>query len=345
MPEIPKPSLADHARGSLHALPFFRGRTKFLPLHAKFAWAFVPLALASVYLFGWRCAFLLALAYAVGWVTAAAFSLVRRKPMDPSFWITALLFAFTLPAHVPWWLVVVGAAVGQLFAKEVFGGFGRNVFNPALVGRAFVTISFPTYFAGYWWKPFWGGAGGFAAWTPNLAAADAVTTATPLAAFKGSGVQGPLGPMLRGDTGGAMGETAAVLLVLLGIYLLARKIINWRTPLSVLGAASLAALVLHIVWPAFVPDLPFTLAGGGLLFGALFFATDPVSAPSTDGGRWLMGALIGVLVVIIRAASSFSGGVFFAILFANTFTPLVDSLIRARRKKQKEAAEGAAGET
>ncbi|HUT98203.1 MAG TPA: RnfABCDGE type electron transport complex subunit D [bacterium] len=335
MADATKPSLADHARGSLHALPFFRGRTKPLPLHAKFSWAFLPLALTSVYLFGWRCAFLLALAYAVGWVTAAAFSIVRRRPMDPSFWITALLFGLTLPAHVPWWLVVIGVAVGQLFGKEVFGGFGRNVFNPALVGRAFVTISFPTYFAGYWWKPFWGGIGGFARWAPDLTAADAVTTATPLAAFKGSGVQGPLGPMLWGDTGGAMGETAAVLLVLLGIYLLARKIVNWRTPLAVLGAASLAALVLHFLWPGFVPDVPFTLAGGGLLFGALFFATDPVSAPATNGGRWLMGALIGVLVVIIRAASSFSGGVFFAILFANTFTPLVDSLIKERQKRKR----------
>jgi len=343
MAETTKPAPVEPPRGSLHALPFFRGRTKFLPLHAKFAWAFLPLAFVSVYLFGWRCAFLLALAYAAGWATAAAFSIVRRKPLDPSFWITALLFGLSLPAHVPWWLVVTGAAVGQLFAKEVFGGFGRNVFNPALVGRAFVTISFPTYFAGYWWKPFWGGVGGFAHWAPDLTAADAVTTATPLAAFKGSGVQGPLGPMLWGHTGGAMGETAAVLLVLVGIYLLARRIINWRTPLAVLGAAAVASLVLHFVWPAFVPDAAFTLAGGGLLFGALFFATDPVTAPSTNSGRWLMGALIGVLVVIIRAASSFSGGVFFTILFANTFTPLADSLIRTRRKKSKEA-EGAVGE-
>ncbi|MCX7020938.1 MAG: RnfABCDGE type electron transport complex subunit D [bacterium] len=335
MTETTKPVPVEPKRGSLHALPFFRGRTKFIPLHAKFSRAFLPLALASVYLFGWRCAFLLALAYAVGWVTAAAFSLIRRRPMDPSFWITALLFGLTLPAHVPWWLVVIGAAVGQLFGKEAFGGFGRNVFNPALVGRAFVTISFPTYFAGYWWKPFWGGIGGFAHWAPDLAAADAVTTATPLAAFKGSGVQGPLGPMLWGNTGGAMGETAAILLVLLGIYLLARKIINWRTPLAVLGAAAVAGLVLHLLWPAFVPDTAFTLAGGGLLFGALFFATDPVSAPATDGGRWLMGALIGVLVVIIRAASSFSGGVFFAILFANTFTPLADSLIKEQRKRKR----------
>jgi RnfABCDGE-type electron transport complex D subunit len=335
MTDTAKPSVSDHARGSLHALPFLRGRTRFLPLHAKFAPTFVPLALASVYLFGWRSAFLLAVAYATGWVTAAAFSLVRRRTMDPSFWITALLFGLTLPAHAPWWLAVVGACVGQLFGKEAFGGFGRNVFNPALVGRAFVTISFPTYFAGYWWRPFWGGVGGFAAWAPDLSAADAVTTATPLAAFKGSGVEGPLGPMLWGNSGGAMGETMAVLFVLLGIYLLVRRVINWRTPLAVLGAAAVASLVLHLVWPAFVPSVPFTLAGGGLLFGALFFATDPVTAPATNGGRWIMGALVGVLVVLIRAASSFAGGVFFAVLFANTFTPLTDSLIRARRKKPK----------
>jgi Na+-translocating ferredoxin:NAD+ oxidoreductase RnfD subunit len=180
-------------------------------------------------------------------------------------------------------------------------------------------------------EPFRSGAGGLLHWAP-----DAVTTATPLAAFKGSGVEGPLGRMLRGTTGGAMGETVAVLLVILGVYLLVRRIINWRTPLAILGAAAVSGFVLHLVWPAFVPSAPFTLAGGGLLFGALFFATDPVSAPATNGGRWIMGVLIGVLVVVIRAASSFAGGVFFAILFANTFTPLVDSLIRERRKRLKD---------
>lgn len=331
-----KPSLSEHAAKSLHALPFWSGPARLLPLHRKFLWAFVPLLAAAVYFFGWRSLVLVLVCQLTGWLIAAGFAVIRRKPMDATYWITAWLVGLSLPAHVPLWLPVIAVGVGQLFGKEAFGGFGRNVFNPALVGRAFVTISFPTFFAGRWWEPFWGGAGGFAHWSPLAAGPEAVTTATPLAAFKGSGVEQDLLDLLLGRTSGAIGETAALLFVLLGIYLLIRRVINWRTPLAVLGAAAAASLVLHALRPELFPGVPYTLAGGGLLFGALFFATDPVSSPSTNGGRWIMGAFIGVMVVVIRALSSFAGGVFFAILLANTFTPLADTLIKNRRKRKEK---------
>lgn len=333
--ERDKPSLGKHAAEALHVLPFWSGPARFSPPHSKFLWALAPLVAASVYFFGWRSLVLLAVCHLTGWLTAAAFALARRKPMDPTYWVTAWLVGLSLPAHVPFWLPVIAVGIGQLFGKEAFGGFGRNVFNPALVGRAFVTISFPGMFAGYWWEPFRSGAGGFAHWSPLGANPEAVTSATPLAAFKGSGVAHDLWDLLLGRTSGAIGETAALLIVLLGAYLLIRKVINWRTPLAVLGAAAVASVVFHALRPDLVPDVLHTLASGGLLFGALFFATDPVSSPSTNQGRWIMGALIGVLVVLIRALSSFAGGVLFAVLLANTFTPLVDGLIK-NRKKRKE---------
>ena len=332
----PRPSPAEHARKALHFLPFWSGPARFLPLHRKFLWAFIPLLVGGVYLFGWRSLVLVALCHLTGWLISAGFAVIRRKPMDATYWITAWLVGLSLPAHVPLWLPVIAVFIGQLFGKEAFGGFGRNVFNPALVGRAFVTISFPTAFAGYWWKPFWGGAGGLIHWSPLPATPDAVPTATPLASFKGSGAEADLLDMLLGRVSGAIGETAALLLLLLGSYLLLRKVINWRTPTAVLTGAAAASLILHAVEPGLFPGVPYTLAAGGLLFGAFFFATDPVSSPSTNQGRWIMGAFIGVMVVVIRGLSSFAGGVLFAILLANTFTPLVDSLVKGRKKRKEK---------
>lgn len=339
--EKPRPSLGEHARESLHLLPFWSGPARLLPLHRRYLWALIPVQLAAVYLFGWRALALTTLCLATGWLTAAAFALVRRKPMDPTYWVTASLVALSLPVHVPLWLPVIAVFIGQLFAKEAFGGFGRNVFNPALVGRAFVTISFPGIFAGYWLRPFFGGLGGLVHWSPLTAGVDAVTTATPLGLLKGAGLETDLLEQLFGNVPGALGETAALVLILAGLYLTLSKTVNWRIPLAVLGGAAVSSLALHALAPATFPALPQTLLGGGLLFGAFFFATDPVSSPSTNGGRWMMGLLTGVLVVLIRSLTSFNGGVLFAILLANTFTPLIDTLVKGRRKAQTGKTEDA----
>jgi len=300
----------------------------------------VPAAVAGIYFYGWYVAAMIATSYAVGGMVEVAFAMARRKPIHEGFLVTGLIFPLVLPPTTPLWIVAVGIFFGTFFGKEVFGGTGRNIFNPALVGRLFVSLAFPGYFATMWGKMHWGGAGGFVKWTVV-----ATTQATPLIDFKGSQIisTDPLS-LLVGHAPGCVGETFRIGILLGGLFVVVTRAGDWRVPVSYLGSVALSALVLHGIMPERVAPVWFQLLSGGLLFGAFFMANDPVTSPFTFTGRWVYGIILGILTVLIRALSGLPESVMFAILLMNAVTPLIDSTVvniayrRANTKVRRLAA-------
>jgi Na+-transporting NADH:ubiquinone oxidoreductase subunit B len=228
-------------------------------------------------------------------------------------------------------MTALGCAFGLLFGKMVFGGFGRNVFNPAMVGRAFLYVSFGAHMTSRWTLPL----GGFPAGLSRFAS-DAITQATPGMTLK-TGAAIPLSDLLVGGASGVMGGTSALLTMACGLYLLRTKAANYRIVVSGI-LAYLAAQ--GAAWFAGVPDAANPLSAmlsGGFMFGIFFFATDPVSASQTQEGRWIYGALIGALSSVISVFSSWPAGTMFAILLANMFAPLMDIGISAMKAQGKGA--------
>ena len=300
----------------------------------------VPSALAGIYFYGWYVTAMIATSYAVGGMVEVAFAMARRKPIHEGFLVTGLIFPLVLPPTTPLWIVAVGIFFGTFFGMEVFGGTGRNIFNPALVGRLFVSLAFPSYFATMWGKIHWGGAGGFVKWT-----VDATTQATPLIDFKGSQLisTDPIS-LLVGHAPGCVGETFRIGILLGGLFVVVTRAGDWRVPISYLGSVALSALVLHGIMPERVAPVWFQLLSGGLMFGAFFMANDPVTSPYTFAGRWVYGIMLGILTVLIRALSGLPESVMFAILLMNAVTPLIDSTVvnisyrRATTKVRRLAA-------
>jgi Na+-transporting NADH:ubiquinone oxidoreductase subunit B len=295
----------------------------------------IPVMLASVYFFGWRSAVIMAECVVVGTVAEWLFCRKRNEKVSQAVLVTALLLALTLPPTVPYSVAAVGVIVAIVFGKEVFGGFGRNVYNPALVGRCFIYICFPVSMTSQWLPPFSGGTG-FARWTGS---ADAITRATPLMTYKAGEGAEELSNLFFGNISGSLGATSSVLILLAGLYLIVKKTANWRIIVAcLLGGVAFSALFHWGIGSATVPGPLFTLLAGGFLFGSVFMATDPVSSPSTNMGRWFYGIAIGGLAVIMRGFSNFPEGIMFAILLMNTFVPIGDHYIRQYKKSRREAA-------
>lgn len=273
--------------------------------------ALLPSALASIYFFGWYAVKIIIVAYVAGGLTEVLFRLVRKREIEEGFLVTGLIFPLILPPTVPLWVVAVGVAFGVFFGKEAFGGTGRNIFNPALVGRLFITIAFPQIMSASWRVPF----------------SDAFTAATPLGTFKSTGVIPAYSDLLLGQTTGSMGELFRIGIIAGGLFLMITKVSNWRIPLTYLGTVFIFSWIGNAVAPmTFAPPL-FQLLSGGLLFGAMFMATDPVTSPATTVGKYIYGFMCGILTILIRNFSGFTEGVMFSIVFMNALTPLVDHLV------------------
>ena len=297
--------------------------------------AVAPSALASIYFFGWRSLVVIIFSYLFGVTTEWIFATVRREELTEGAFVTCLIYPMLLPPTVPLWIVAVGIVFGTLFGKEVFGGTGKNLFNPALVGRIFVAIAFPTIISGQWYKPISGTFGGFVAYS-----VDGITTATSLTDFKSTGTLESYRKLLIGDIPGCLGETSKMLIILGGLFLMITKVSNWRIPVAYLGTVVLLSSILSQISPdRFAPPL-FQILSGGLLFGAMFMATDPVTSPMTSQGKWVCGFLLGVLTIVIRGLSGYSEGVMFAIILMNIFNPLIDnvvlSLITSKNRQKME---------
>ena len=258
--------------------------------------------------------------------------LMKQRPTiwDGSAIITGVLLAFNLPSSLPLWIVVIGALVAIGIGKMSFGGLGNNIFNPALVGRVFLLISFPVQMT------TWPVPNGFAT-------ADAVTGATPLALVKeavknGQAVGDALssagfstGNLILGNMGGSLGEVAAIGLLLGFAYMLIRKIISWHIPVAIFATVIVFSGILNLADPAQFAGPVFHLFTGGLMLGAIFMATDYVTSPMTHKGMLIYGVGIGLLTVIIRVFGAYPEGMSFAILIMNGFTPLINRYCKPRR--------------
>jgi electron transport complex protein RnfD len=246
---------------------------------------------------------------------------------DGSALLTGLLLALCLPPGFPIWMAFIGGIVAIGMGKMIWGGLGQNVFNPALVGRAFLQAAFPTAIT-TWTLP---GTGFFSLKGTNAAIpfyqgenVDAITAATPLAQMKFEQTSTPLVELLLGNTAGSLGETSAILFLLAGIYLIIRKIINWRVPVSILVTVFLFGGLFYLINPEIYPSPLFMLFSGGLLLGTFYMATDLVTSPITPKGLWWYGIGIGILVVLIRLWGGLPEGVMYAILLMNAATPLLN---------------------
>ncbi len=296
--------------------------------------ALVPAFLVSVYLFG--TAALITMIAAVLSCLLTEY-LIQRYLMkthvtigDGSALITGILLAFNLPAAIPVWMVVVGGLIAIAVAKLSFGGLGSNIFNPALVGRVFLLVSFPVQMT-YWPAP----AGG----SP---AVDAMAGATPLGLIKEGLRMGESIPELSaqlpdklqlflGITGGSLGEMSAAALLLGGIYLLARKVITWHIPVTVLVTIGLMTGLFWWADPDQYADPLLHLLSGGAILGAFYMATDLVTSPVTKKGMMVFAAGIGIITVVIRLFGSYPEGISFAILIMNAFVPLINRYFKPRR--------------
>jgi Na+-transporting NADH:ubiquinone oxidoreductase subunit B len=294
--------------------------------------ALLPSFVASVYFFGWRMILLLIVSYAVGAVVEVLFAVIRKEEINEGFLVTGFIFPLILPPGLPLWIAALGILFGVLVGKEIFGGTGRNLFNPALVGRVFLALGYPAAMTSAWIAPAPGGWGRITMSIP-AAATDAVTSATPLVAAKGGVLATPF-DLFFGRVLGSAGETSALAVVVGGIFLLMVGVASWRTVLGILASFLALNGILEAVAPTAVNPVWFNLLSGGLLFGTFFMATDPVSGPVTQSGKWAYGALIGATTLLIRSFSGFVEGVMFAILLGNICAPLIDeAVIRARVRR------------
>jgi Na+-transporting NADH:ubiquinone oxidoreductase subunit B len=290
----------------------------------RVCYALIPPAIMSIYLFGWRSLFLIMVVLGCGVVTEAVFTLPQKKPVTSAIFVTCLVFALSLPPNIPVWMAVIGIVVGVVFGKMVFGGFGQNVFNPAMVGRCFIYISFPVELTNHWAEPMWGGLGGFSSWSVSI---DAITQATPLLAIK-EGALPPLHELFFGNISGSMGETSALLILLGGIYIIYKKSASWRLALSCLLGGIVVFGIQRLAEFPTGPPIVHALFSGAFLFGCAFVVTEPVSGAKTRPGQWIYGFLVGGLTIVFRRFSNFSEGFMFAVLLMNAFVPILDYTVR-----------------
>lgn len=252
---------------------------------------------------------------------------------DGSALLTGVLLALTLPPALPLWMAVLGGAVGVALGKTVWGGLGQNLFNPALVGRAFLQAAFPVPLT-TWVAPsqgFFSISSSTLAFPGARAAVDVTTTATPLGLAKFEGSVTALGPLLFGNTGGSLGETSGLILIVCGLYLGLRRVFDWRLVASTLMSTAAAGGAMHWIDPDRNPGPLFMLFSGGLLFATVFMVTDPVTTPITVKGAWVFGLGVGILVVLIRLYGGLPEGVMYAILLMNAATPLINRATQPRR--------------
>ena len=318
--------------------------------------ALLPIAAFAVFAFGVSAIALVATTTASCMIAERIVCKLSKKEStlnDYSVVITGMLLALTLPPGLPLWMAAVGGVVAVVIGKALFGGLGYNVFNPALVGRAFLQAAFPTAIT-TWSPPL--ATGRFTSFIPSTltfpfatanpidqwlktVSVDGFSGATPLALQKFDHVATNTGTLFMGMTSGSAGETSALLILICGAYLVMRKMMDWRVPASMLLAAFLTSGAFYAMDPQRYPSPLFTLFAGGLMLGAVFMASDMVASPVTPLGIWIYGGLMGFLTVIIRLKGGLPEGVMYAILLGNAVSPIIDNLTQPRVYGAKRARE------
>ncbi len=302
----------------------------------KVIYALIPALLISFYVFGLSAMILTVISIA----SCMIFEYLIQKYLmkipttinDGSAALTGLLLVFNLPAGLPVWMIILGSLVAIGIAKLSFGGLGANIFNPALVGRVFLLISFPVQMT-HWPKAF----------ENRLSVADAVSGATPLGYMKEALRDGNTTineilnklpsyyDMLIGFIGGSIGEISVIALVLGGVYLLWKKVITWHIPVSMILSIAIFSSIMWSIDPQHYANPGFHLMTGGIMLGAFFMATDLVTSPMDNKGKLIFGAGIGLITMLIRYWGTYPEGVSFAILIMNAFVPLIDKLLKPKR--------------
>jgi len=345
-------SLSPEERLLLTASPHLKSPDSTPKIMWNVVGSLVPIVLVAIYYFGPSAILVMAAAIIGALVVEYVFG-PKKSLWDGSAAITGILLGLCLPAGFPLWMAFLGGAFGIGFGKLVFGGLGQNPFNPALVGRAFLQAAFPTAITTWPSAEMgWGAIRG-----PNFAlplltgepGADVVTAATPLGDWKFDGIgywnledASNLWQLMFGSTGGSLGETAGVLILVCGAYLAFRKYLNWRIPVGIFATVFVFSEVLYLINGEAFPPPFFMLFSGGLMLGAMYMATDMVTSPVTNLGAWIFAAGIGVLVVLIRVWGGLPEGVMYAILLMNSLVPFIDRATQPKvfgqpPKKAKEA--------
>ncbi|MFT7512482.1 MAG: electron transport complex protein RnfD [Candidatus Omnitrophota bacterium] len=300
-------------------------------------YALLPVCVFAVYAFGWTA--LLTLVTAIGscMLTEHVFSRTNGKPStlgDGSVLITGMLYGLTLPPHLPLWMTALGGLMGVGMGKCLFGGLGYNPFNPALVGRAFLQAAFPSAMTAWIpgmlntrWQQIPTSTLTWPFTAPNY---EGITSATPLAMAKFESHFAGARELALGFTSGSTGETCGVLILLGGLYLAIRHMMNWRIPIAIFVTVAGLSLLFQAIDPTHYAGPMFMLFSGGLMLGAVFMATDMVASPITHTGSVIYGILIGILVVVIRYWGGMPEGVMYAILLANAVSPHIDQWIQPR---------------
>jgi electron transport complex protein RnfD len=321
---------------AISTAPFLHAPDTTQKIMLQVVYSLIPVLLASYYFFGLSAVLVSIAAISSCLLTEWFFDTNTPRGAslkDGSALITGILLALTLPPGFPLWMAFLGGIVAIGMGKVIWGGLGQNVFNPALLGRAFLQAAFPTVITT--WElpdgsyliprgsnlalPFYQGGD-----------ADAISAATPLAKMKFDHDPTAILDLLLGNTSGSLGETCAILIILAGFYLAIKKIINWRIPASILITVGLFSGVMYLINPVLYPSPLFMLLSGGLLLGTVFMATDLVTSPLTQKGCWIFGIGIGILVVLIRIWGGLPEGVMYAILLMNAATPLINRFVKQR---------------
>ncbi len=291
--------------------------------------ALIPAFLVSVYFFGWNAIRVTVISVATCVLTEYLIQKYLMKGentiCDGSAVLTGILLAFNVPSNIPWWMVVVGGIVAIGIAKMSFGGLGKNPFNPALVGRVFMLISFPVAMT-TWPVP-----------SPIFSSTvtDALTGPTTLGILKESGAAAVANinywDIFVGNTGGSLGEISAIALIIGGLFLIIKKIIDWQTPVIIIATVALVSCICWLIDPTTYVNPLYHILSGGLMLGAFFMATDMVTSPMTTGGKCIFALGVGLITIIIRLWGQYPEGMSFAILIMNAVVPLINRGFRPKR--------------
>jgi len=282
----------------------------------------IPAVVMAVYYFGMGALTMIGSCVAAALLTEILMNKMKGEGLtinDGSAAITGLLLALTLPPALPISTGVIGSVFSISIGKQIFGGLGYNIFNPALLGRAFLQASFPVSMT-TWTYPS----------TDKYAEVDAISAATPLAQFKFEKIITNYGDLITGNIGGCLGETSALAVFIGGVFLIIMKYADWRIPVSYLGTVFIVGGMFWVIAPTEYPDPIFHLLAGGLMLGALYMATDMVTSPITVSGAWIFGIGAGIVLIIIRLFGGVPEGVMYSILFMNAFTPLINRYTRPK---------------